>query len=74
MDPYPYAWAALIATGAALEARALVRKKGGDTLSEQVWRVLDWGDRNHPRLTTVGRIFLVGGGVWLGLHFAYKLS
>ena len=73
MDLYPYAWGAIVGIGVALEAYTLWRNRQGDTLSEQVWGILDWADKHHPRLATVGRIFLVGGGVWLGLHFAFKL-
>lgn len=72
-DAAAIAWATLFGAGVALEARALASEKSEDTLSRQVWEILDWGDEHAPAAANLARVFLVGGGVWLGLHFAFKL-
>lgn len=75
MNRYQAGWAALISAGVALECAAVREgdKSKGNTLSEQVWSALQWGDDRAPHATTFARVFLVGGGVWLGLHLAFKM-
>lgn len=70
---FSWGWAVLLSVGAALEVAALRRKEGGLSLSSQVWKILDGADRAHPVLGYAGRAMIIGGAVWLGLHFALKI-
>lgn len=71
-NPYPLAWAALLAAGAALEGSALLRKKGPATLSSNVWRVLDAVTDRSRLLGWTARLLLLGGLTMLGVHLAFE--
>lgn len=71
-NPYPAAWAVLIGVGIALEASALLRKKGPSTLSSNVWRVLNFISAHHRGLGYVARGAVLGGLTLLGVHFAFE--
>lgn len=70
---FTWGWAVLIAAGTALEVAALRRPEGGLSLSSQVWKLLALADRAHPAVGYAGRAMLIGGGLWLGLHFALEI-
>jgi hypothetical protein len=70
---FSWGWAVLLLAGVSLEAAALRRPEGGLSLSSQVWKVLSLADRVHPALGWTGRILILGGAAWLGLHFAFQI-
>lgn len=57
---YSIAWAVWLAFFGVVEARAVVRKRQGDTLSEHVWYALRF---------PVMRFTFAGFWAWLTLHF-----
>lgn len=57
---FPRAWTLTAILAAALELWALIRRAGGDTLSEQVWRLL--------RVRWIRPLALLIWG-WLTVHF-----
>lgn len=71
-NPYPALWAALIASGAALELAALRRKKGPSTLSSNVWHVLDALTNRSKLLGWTARLSLLAGLCLLGVHLAFE--
>lgn len=71
-NPYPYAWAVLIGTGLALEASALLRKKGPATLSSNVWLALAALQGRNKVLGYAARGLVVGGLTLLGVHLAFE--
>lgn len=69
---WPVVWAFWIVLGIALEVVALIRKAEGDTLSEQVWGMID-ALKKGGRLGQLGlvgfTVGLIGFLGWLVLHF-----
>lgn len=61
MDFFLFFWLGYILVGLAVEFYAIYRKAEGDTLSEQVWRLLRW----KPIFRWVGAGFMF----WLSFHF-----
>ena len=61
MNWFTVGWAVIIGAGLVLEAVALWRREKGDTLSEQVWRVL--------RLHTTVWFIAAGLAAWTVIHF-----
>lgn len=71
-NPYPVAWAVLIGTGVALEASALLRKKGPSTLSSNVWLLLTSLQGRNKALGYAARGLVMGGLTLLGVHLAFE--
>lgn len=62
------AWIMLGASALGLELGAVANQGAGDTLSEQVWWVLDKG----PAVWALGLVMATGGGVLLVSHLFFK--
>lgn len=71
-NPYPLAWAGLIAAGTALELLALRRTRGPATLSSNVWTILHYAQRRSRALGWTARILVLAGCILLGIHLAFE--
>lgn len=60
------AWPAIVGTGMGLETYALLRDRGGLTLSSHVWQVRDRSERPIVRKAAIGVVCL-----YLGVHFLF---
>lgn len=65
------AWIIWIGAFIAIEGKALLNSKKGDTLSEAVWNWFDIDERESN--WTGKRIALLGGLVWLTGHFVWRV-
>lgn len=68
---YRAAWALWILAGVGLEIAALLNAAEGDTLSANVWWLLDKAEA-HPwgvALVGLGNAVIIGLGGWLVIHF-----
>jgi hypothetical protein len=73
MDTATYGWIAWVVAFLGLEAKALISKEAGDTLSEHVWK---WFMVRDPRNTpaTLGlRGVLLAFLVWLTGHLGFGI-
>lgn len=61
---YVTGWIIIAVAASILEGMAVKDKRKGDTLSEQIWRILDI----HPVVWFMG----AGGLVWMVRHFLFK--
>lgn len=71
MSSWTVAWIAWIAAFAVIEGFALVNKKPGDTLSENVWRWFAVKGGSRPIWHWTGRLILLIAGIWLTGHLAF---
>ena len=71
MDFWTFAWIGWLLIFAVLEAIALVRKKRGDTLSENTWRWFSLkGDKGSLKWwQSLTRLGFMAFWAWLTIHF-----
>lgn len=77
MDGYTIAWIAWLAAFAAIEGKALLNKREGDTLSEKTWKWFATSKQqsakegtDQPKGTVrIRRFVLLAGMCWLTVHF-----
>ena len=70
-DGFTHAWLMWIAAFVAIEGKALLNSKKGDTLSEHVWNWFNIDERESN--WTGKRVVLVGGLVWLLAHLGFRV-
>jgi hypothetical protein len=70
-SPFTVAWVAWLGAFVVIEAVAIFRRRGGDTLSEHVWKWFAVGTPTGPVTWTIRarRISLAAFMLWLTAHF-----